>query len=194
MKKIILIGDSIRMGYDAYVKEKLAGRAEVLYPAENCRFAQYTYRYLGEWQREGGWGNDADLVHWNAGLWDVIHLGDEAPLTSPEQYALTLGQIARRIRLLFPRAVSVFALSTPIVEEGYGPDFRRSNREIERYNGIAREVLTKEGTLIDDLYAVMKDVPESGRSDMTHFYTPEGTERIGNAVLRCVCPLLGIEL
>ena len=34
MKKIILTGDSIRIGYDAYVKEKLAGRAEVL--CERC--------------------------------------------------------------------------------------------------------------------------------------------------------------
>ena len=151
MKKLVLIGDSIRIGYGAYVREKLAGLAEVLYPEENGRFAQYVYRYLHEWQREGNWGNDADAVHWNAGLWDVIHLGDERPVTSPEQYAATLGQTARRIRLLFPRAVSVFALSTPVVEAGYGPDFWRSNAEIERYNDIARDVLTKEGVLIDDL-------------------------------------------
>ena len=193
MKKIILIGDSIRIGYDAYVKEKLAGRAEVLSPAENGRFAQYVYRYLDEWKRDGGWGDDADLVHWNAGLWDVIHLGDEAPVTIQEQYARTLGQIARRIRTLFPRAVSVFALSTPVVEAEYGPDFRRSNAEIERYNAIAREVLEKEGTVIDDLYAVMRDASPEERSDMTHFNTPAGTKRIGDAVLHCICPLLGIE-
>ena len=46
---------------------------------------------------------------------------------------------------------------------------------------------------IDDLYAVMKGAPDSARSDMTHFNTPDGTERIGNAVLRCVCPLMKIE-
>ena len=194
MKKLILIGDSIRIGYCAYVRERLAGLAEVLYPDENGRFAQYVYRYLHEWQREGNWGSDADAVHWNAGLWDVVHLGDESPVTSPEQYAVTLGQIARRIRVLFPRAVSVFALSTPVVEEAYGPEFWRSNAEIERYNAIARDVLTGEGVLIDDLYAVMKDAPDSARSDMTHFNTPEGTERIGNAVLDCVCPLMGVAL
>ncbi len=46
MKKLILLGDSIRMGYAAYVKEKLAGAAEVLFPEENCRFAQYMYLSL----------------------------------------------------------------------------------------------------------------------------------------------------
>ncbi|MBQ3861052.1 MAG: hypothetical protein II779_11005, partial [Clostridia bacterium] len=70
----------------------------------------------------------------------------------------------------------------------------RRNAEIERYNEIAKTVLTKEGTRIDDLYTVMKDAPAGERSDMTHFYTPEGTERIGDAVLGCVCPLLGIEI
>ena len=193
MKKLILLGDSIRIGYAAYVREKLAGAAEVLFPEENCRFAQYLYRYLSDWQQEGGWGSDADVVHWNAGLWDVIHLGDDLPVTIPEQYAVTIGQIARRIRALFPGAVSVFAASTPIVEAGYGPCFYRRNAEIERYNAAAMEVVTREGALFDDLYAVMKDAPESARSDMTHFNTPDGTERIGNAVLRCVCPLLNIE-
>ena len=33
MKKVFLIGDSIRMGYDKYVAEQLAGEAEVAYSA-----------------------------------------------------------------------------------------------------------------------------------------------------------------
>lgn len=32
MKKILLIGDSIRMGYDKYVKLAFEGEAEVYYP------------------------------------------------------------------------------------------------------------------------------------------------------------------
>jgi len=35
MKKIVLIGDSIRLGYETYVKEALAGVAEVFSPKEN---------------------------------------------------------------------------------------------------------------------------------------------------------------
>ena len=40
MKNLLLIGDSIRMGYDTFVREKLSGRMNVYFPAENCRFAQ----------------------------------------------------------------------------------------------------------------------------------------------------------
>ena len=40
MKKVVLLGDSIRMNYCKYVKSKLEGIAEVYYPDDNCRFAQ----------------------------------------------------------------------------------------------------------------------------------------------------------
>jgi len=53
MKKIVLIGDSIRMGYDKYVKESLDGIAEVYYPEENCKFAEYVLRFIGEWKKRG---------------------------------------------------------------------------------------------------------------------------------------------
>ena len=42
MKKILLLGDSIRMGYDDFVREKLDRTAEVYFPDDNGRFVQYT--------------------------------------------------------------------------------------------------------------------------------------------------------
>ena len=42
MKKVLLLGDSIRMGYDDYVKEILQGKCEVYYAAdENGRFSAF---------------------------------------------------------------------------------------------------------------------------------------------------------
>ena len=68
MKKIILIGDSIRLGYDKYVKDALARVAEVSYPDDSARFSEYTLRYLSDWKHDNKWGSDIDLVHWNTGL------------------------------------------------------------------------------------------------------------------------------
>ena len=187
MKKIVLIGDSIRMGYDKYVKEKLEGQAEVLFPEENCQFAMYVFRYIHEWKANYNWGDDVDLVHWNTGLGDDM-------FTPPELYRELLQRIDKRIRLIFPKSKIVFALSTSVVEEKYGPQFYRKNAEIEQYNEIAREVFAGTDVVIDDLYSVMQDAPAECRSDMTHFYTPAGTERIGNAVLDCICPLLDLHI
>ena len=86
MKKIILLGDSIRMGYDKYVKEALSGVAEVFYPLENCKYAENVLRFAHEWSKNGEWGEDVDLVHWNAGLWDVLELFGDEPLTTREYY------------------------------------------------------------------------------------------------------------
>jgi len=193
MKKIVLIGDSIRMGYDKYVKEALENTAEVYYPDENCRFAEYVLRYAHEWKNRGKWPGDIDLVHWNAGLWDVAELFGDEPLTSIDYYAQTIARIDKRLRMLFPNAKMVFALSTNIVESGYGPDFRRHNAIIERYNDAAIEALKDTDTLFDDLYSVTTDIPDECRSDYTHFNTDAGRERLGGAVLGMICRELGIS-
>ena len=63
MKKVLLIGDSTRQGYDKYVKQALADSCEVYYPQENCRFAQFVLRHLSDWKKELNLGDDVDAVH-----------------------------------------------------------------------------------------------------------------------------------
>ena len=194
MKKVILIGDSIRIGYDKYVKAALAGKAEVFYPLkDNCRFAQYVLRSVSDWQKDEGWGNDADLVHWNAGLWDTLRLYGDEPLTPPEMYGLMIKRIDKRLRYLFPNAKLVFATSTRVLEEKYGPNFKRYNKDIDEYNKIAIEALADTDEVINDLGAFTKSLPDSFYSDMTHLYTPEGTKAMTNKVLEVICAELGID-
>ena len=50
MKKLLLIGDSIRMNYDKYVRQALEGKVNVLSPNENACFAAYTYYAIGDWE------------------------------------------------------------------------------------------------------------------------------------------------
>ena len=190
MKKILLIGDSIRLGYDKWVADALKDRAQVYFPKENCEYAENVLRFLHEWVSADGLGANLDVIHWNAGLWDCLRLFGDDPMTPIEVYGSYITRIQKRIVRLFPNAVSIFAASTPIREEKYSPDFRRYNAEIEAYNAAARKALEGTGARIDDLYAVMKDVPVSCYSDATHFYTPEGTEIIGSAVLNSILAVL----
>lgn len=194
MKKIILIGDSIRLGYDKYVKDALSGVAEIYYPNDSARFSQYTLRYLSDWKNDNKWPDDVDLVHWNTGLWDVLEMYGEAPISNPQQYGETIGKIERQIRILFPRAKQVFATSTSIIEEKYGPARMRHNSTIEQYNKIAVEVLEPAGCVINDLYTLTKNAPMEIRAgDPTHFYTPEGTKLIGDRVVSVICHQLDID-
>ena len=193
MKKIILIGDSIRMGYDKYVKEAFSETAEVYYPADNCRFATYIIRFVHEWKKKGEWPEDTDLVHWNAGLWDVPEIMGDEPVTPIEHYAVQIARIDRRLRELFPKAKIVFATSTAVEEEKFGPVFKRRNATIEAFNAAAIKALEGTDTVIDDLYAVTASAPEGCHSDMTHYSTPAGIEHVGGAVIGLISRELGIE-
>ena len=130
MKKIVLIGDSIRMGYDKYVKEALANTAEVYYPAENSQYAENVLRFAHEWIDKSGFGSDVDLIHWNAGLWDCLELFGDEPLTSLQYYGEAIFRIHKRLRLIFPKAKIVFATSTAVIEG--------KAKELIRHNNIIR--------------------------------------------------------
>ena len=193
MKKILLIGDSICAGYNKQVRDTLAGKAEVLLAPESGRFAEYILRQIHDWKRELKLGGDLDLIHWNAGLWDVLRLEGDEPLTPPECYAQFIRRISLMMTKLFPNAVQIFATSTPIQEEKYSLAFSRKNADIEKYNSIARAELEPLGVVINDLYPVMQGIPKEWYSDVTHFNTAPATEVITNAVLAAITAELGME-
>ena len=193
MKKVLLIGDSIRMGYDKYVRESLSGEAEVYYPDENCRFAEYVLRYAHEWKEKLGCTDDIDLVHWNAGLWDALELFDDEPLSTPEYYENVIRRIDKRLRLLFPKAKMIFATSTAVIEEMARPEFKRHNSIIKKYNAIALEALRDTDTLINDLYSITEDAPRGYHSDWVHYSTREGTAFLGGKVSDVIASELGIK-
>ena len=206
MKNLLLIGDSIRMGYCGFVREKLAGEAEVYYSDDNARFLQYTLRALSDWQGAGKWP-EIDVVHWNNGLWDLLHLNaaatgcdgeaagdtfspenvpaefvfDKEPLTPPDMYRYMLKRVHTRIRQLFPRAEIVFATTTPVIEEQATWAFR-SNKEIDLYNQIARETLIPLGVRINELGEFARKNCENLHKDWVH-YTAEGSSLLADEII-----------
>lgn len=193
MKKIILIGDSTRMGYDKYVKEALEGVAEVYYAPENGRYTTNVLRFVHDWKSKYGWPEDADLVHWNAGLWDLLEMFGDGPLVPVEHYKDNVPRIDGRLRMLFPKAKMAFATSVSVIEHKCTGSFRRRNSVIEQYNEAALEALADTDTIINDLYAATRDCPESYRTDAVHFYTDEGRRFVGGVMLSFICRTLGIE-
>ena len=168
MKKVILIGDSIKFGYFKYVQTALDGVAEVNHPKSSAMFGEYMLRFVHEWKKEYGWPDDVDLVHWNVGLWDALELFGDKPLTSLDYYEDVIGRLHKRLRMLFPKAKLVFATSTAVQEELYWDEFRRHNANIEAYNAAALRALADTDEVINDLYAVTFGCPKECYSDVTH--------------------------
>lgn len=189
MKNVLLIGDSIRFGappnspgYGIYVKEMLKGKAEVFAPDENCRFAQYTLRYLYDWSKKLDC-EKIDIIHWNNGLWDVLRLHGDEPLTPVYVYVAFLERVYNKLKKLFPNAKIIFANSTPVIEEWANPDFFRYNADIEKYNAAATELMNKLGVEVNDLNSVAKAFDDSMHSDWVHF-GEEGSKILAEAVVK----------
>lgn len=194
MKNLLLVGDSIRMGYDRSVRKTLEGRANVIFPQENCRFASYLLRNLHEYiENENLKGEEIDVIHWNAGLWDCLRLFEEEPHTPVNVYAYYIDRVCVRIKKIYPNAKVIFATSTSVISEEMPKRFKRYNEEIEQYNEVAVNVVKKYGFEVNDLYAVSKTLPKEAHSDPVHYYTPQGTEVFTNQVLSYVLPALRIE-
>ena len=193
MKNIYLIGDSIRFGsfggngspgYGIYVSEKLSGIANVYAPKENCRFAQYTLREIYGWSKCVD-ADKIDVVHWNNGLWDVLRLHGDEPLTPLDMYLNMLERIYKKIKLFFPNAKIIFALSTAVIKESASDAYVRYNREIEQYNQAARELMGRLGVTVNDLYNVTKAFDESYYSDWVH-PNEKGAKILADAVIKSI--------
>ena len=195
MKTVFLIGDSIRLGYERYVEAMLEGIAKVYSPKNvNAGMAQYVQRWIHVWKQNENVPTNVDVVHWNAGLWDVLRIWGDDTFTSPEFYAETLEKIVKRMQLIFPKAKLVFALSTAVREEKYiGEEYKRYNTDIEKFNEIAKRTLAPYGVEFNDLYSITKTAPESCYSDPTHFNTIDGIKLVGNKVVDCICEKLDID-
>ena len=192
MKKVLLLGDSIRIGYDKYVKMAFDGIVDVRFPRENCAFSTYNICFLSAWKERVGFDEDVDLVHFNVGLWDSLQVGDGELFIDIEMYKENIDRICTILKILYPEAKIIFATSTPVVERLF-THYKRKNESVEMYNEAAVEIVKKHNGEIDDLYSLVKDVPEHYYSDSTHLYTKEGTRILTEKVCRCIENALGVK-
>ncbi|MCX5683968.1 MAG: SGNH/GDSL hydrolase family protein, partial [Planctomycetota bacterium] len=73
LPRVLLIGDSISMGYTPGVRELLKGKANVRHPPENCAATVVGLKRLDVWLGEKKW----DVIHFNFGLHDMKYIVDE---------------------------------------------------------------------------------------------------------------------
>ncbi|NCU26182.1 SGNH/GDSL hydrolase family protein [Candidatus Nomurabacteria bacterium] len=148
MKKVLLLGDSIRLSYQSRVKEHLAGSAEVFGPADNCRFAKYTLWHADTWARENG---KPDLIHWNNGIWDIFRINEDVGIfTEIDEYIKDLKRVLFELRKTDARII--WASTTPVNNKS--KDCR--NEDIDRYNAAAKSLMVSEEIEVNDLNSLIK--------------------------------------
>ena len=184
MKKVMLIGDSIRLNYQPYLQKELEGEFDVWGIEENCRFAKYTLNELGrmftEFSNRESVKCDAalltptanieeeltypDIIHWNNGLWDTsIVCEEDGAFTPIDEYISYMSKILRELRKVTDKVI--FATTTPVKPQN--PN--QKNDIITEYNKAIIEFMKKEGVVINDLGAIVsKDKDKYLSEDNIH--------------------------
>lgn len=183
MKKVMLLGDSIRLSYQETVKQHLHNRAEVWGPGENCRFVKYTLWCLAEWLGSCG---KPDIIHWNNGIWDLYRQNGWADVFTPlEEYVAYLGRVLPELQKT--GAPIIWATTTPV-----RPDCAPcQNERIDQYNAAAVGYMTQAGVEINDLNTLLRpDLDRFISEDGVHL-TPEGVASCGRQVADTILQRLG---
>lgn len=175
MKKITLLGDSIRLiGYGKRVPELLGEDFEVYQPNDNCRFSFYTLRNIKTWE-EGIFGSD--IIHWNNGLWDVSDRYGDGNLVSADIYVETMLRIARILKKMAKTVI--FATTTPVRP---CPEATEDNSDIERYNSLIVPKLREMGIVINDLHSAVKPNIDTYICDDNVHLSPDGVDACARIV------------
>ena len=189
MKKLVLVGDSIRMGYQAYVRNELSGLSDVWAPEQNGGNSTNIQQHLDKWIISQA----ADVIHINCGLHDLKRDFDAEETAIPlVQYQANLRDFLGRI-LQETQSTVIWATTTPVNEIWHHQrkGFDRLEADVVAYNNVSVEVTQDFGVSINDLFQVIIDAGRDNylSPDGVHF-TADGWDLLGKSVVGCVKPLL----
>lgn len=192
--RVLLLGDSISLGYTNEVRRLLRGQAVVVRANfghhdrrhENCAGTTKGVTELERWLAQDG--GDWDVIHFNFGLHDLKRVKADTGKNSndpsdprqaePDRYERNLRSITARLKAT--GAEVIFATTTPVPEGELRP--HRDPADAPRYNAIARRVMEAHDVTVNDLFEVIASGPASyGRPADVHF-TREGSAALGAKV------------
>jgi lysophospholipase L1-like esterase len=185
---VLLIGDSISMGYTVPVRRLLEGKADVRRPPANCGPTTRGIEQIDAWLGDGHW----DVIHFNFGLHDLKFLGPNGenladPDAADSHQQVPIDQYEKNLRQLVARlkktgAVLIWCTTTPVPEGAKG----RRPGDAAKYNAAAAAVMEQNGIATDDLYAFAKPrLAEIQQPANVHF-TKEGSELLARQVAAAI--------
>lgn len=186
---VLILGDSISIGYTPVVRRLLEGVANVVRPAANCGDTRAGLQHLEAWLGTTPW----QVIHFNWGLHDLCYRHPESIVyghrdkhrgalsVSLEQYRENLRVLVRRLKRT--GAALVWG-STTVVPQGEAGRF--AGDEL-RYNAAAEAIMRSEGVAVDDLHALTCSfAPDLFTVPGDVHFTKEGYERLGIQVADAV--------
>ena len=189
LPKVLIIGDSISLGYTPFVMQALEAKAFVEHnkDPDNAGDTGRGIENIDKWLGDTEW----DVIHFNWGLWDICHRVEgkrnlEGPIAAtPEEYEEQLTKLVKRLKET--GAALIWAPIT-YVQGGWG---RVKGDEI-KYNAIAEKIMKEHGVKINDIHALTATFPpELFKSKGNVHFSTEGYKKIAEQVTARIEEALG---
>ena len=196
LPRVLLIGDSISIGYTLSAREALKGVANVHRIPTNGGPTSKGLEDIDSWLGSSKW----DVIHFNWGLHDLCYRHPDSKTQgnrdkvngsvthSVEEYSRNLEKLVVRMKKTGSRLI--FATTTPVPQGEAG---RKVGDDI-LYNKAALTVMRKHKVSINDLHGLMANrMSQFGiRPGNVHF-TPEGSMLLAEKVAKALKKALPAE-
>ena len=185
LPRVLLIGDSISIGYTVPVRKLLEGKVNVHRIPTNGRYYAYGAQNIKKWLGKKKW----DVIHFNWGLWDLCYRNPKSKTqgnrdkvngkltATPEEYKKSMEEIVAILKNT--GAKLIWCETTPVPEGEAG----RKVGDSLKYNAVANEIMKANGIQINQLHShAVKKLPEIAKKPGDVHFTSKGSEYLAEKV------------
>jgi hypothetical protein len=188
LPQVLIIGDSISMGYTELVAQLLASKADVHRPEGNCASTVEGQEHLSSWLGPATW----DVIHFNWGLHDLKYMGpkgenladpldpDSRQKVPPALYEKNLTTLVESLGMTNARLVWCNTTPVPAGADGRVPG------DAAKYNAIAEPIMHSRGIGIDDLFGCAAPRLRAIQQPRNVHFTEGGYEILATHVAACI--------
>lgn len=174
LPRVLIIGDSISMGYTLPVRKNLEGKANVLRIPENGGPSSRGIDKLTKWLGDKKW----NLIIFNFGLHDLRVMEEGKHQVEIADYEKNLTSIGQT--LLKTGAKVIFVNTTPVPKAAM--KVVRLDTDVAAYNASASKVMKELKIPVIDLNAAVTPKIKDYQKPNDVHYLPEGYQFLGQVI------------
>ena len=193
LPRVLLIGDSISIGYTVATRTLLKGQVNVHRIPTNGGPTTRGLAEIDKWLGEKKW----DVIHFNWGLHDLKYMGpkgqnlanpkgaENKQQVPPAEYEKNLRKLVERLKKT--EAKLIWTTTTPVAEGTKG----RVHGHSAAYNKIAKKIMDEHEVAIDDLYTLALGQLDKIQKPKNVHFSPEGSKILAHQVANSILKALG---
>jgi acyl-CoA thioesterase-1 len=174
LPRVLIIGDSISIGYTVPTRELLGGVANVHRIPENGGPTSNGTKKIDAWLGEGKW----DVIHFNWGLHDIKLDKDDKHQVAIDAYEKNLRELVKKLKAT--KAKLIWASTTPVPGGKLNPP--RKDADVVAFNAVAKKIMEENDVAIDDLYEFAKPKLEKIQIKENVHFTKDGSKVLAEQV------------